>query len=102
MSLKAAAVESPATQRVGIFSSAVPLTRGAVPETDEVFPVSYTHLRLVPGMLRSAHFIPETRNINSLFKEMQSQKIHMEIVIDEYGQTAGLVTICLLYTSRCV
>ena len=46
----------------------------------------------VPGVLRLAHFIPETRNINSLFKEMQSQKIHMEIVIDEYGQTAGLVT----------
>lgn len=46
----------------------------------------------VPGVMRPAHFIPETRNINSLFKEMQSQKIHMEIVIDEYGQTAGLVT----------
>lgn len=46
----------------------------------------------VPGLLRTAHFIPETRNIDSLFKEMQSQKIHMEIVIDEYGQTAGLVT----------
>lgn len=46
----------------------------------------------IPGVLREAHFIPETRNINSLFKEMQSQKIHMEIVIDEYGQTAGLVT----------
>lgn len=46
----------------------------------------------VPGLLRPAYFIPETRNINSLFKEMQSQKIHMEIVIDEYGQTAGIVT----------
>ena len=40
----------------------------------------------VPGVLRPAHFIPETRNINSLFKEMQSQKIHMEIVIDEYDR----------------
>lgn len=49
-------------------------------------------LKEVPGLLREAHFIPETRNINSLFKEMQSQKTHMEIVIDEYGQTAGLVT----------
>lgn len=49
-------------------------------------------LKAVPALLRPAHFIPETRNINSLFKEMQSQKIHMEIVIDEYGQTAGLVT----------
>lgn len=46
----------------------------------------------VPGVLRPAHFIPKTRNINSLFQEMQSQKIHMEIVIDEYGQTAGIVT----------
>lgn len=46
----------------------------------------------VPGLLREARFIPETRNINSLFKEMQSQKIHMEIVVDEYGQTSGIVT----------
>lgn len=46
----------------------------------------------VPGVLREAHFIPETRKLDSLFREMQSQKTHMEIVIDEYGQTAGLVT----------
>ena len=44
------------------------------------------------GLLREAHFIPETRHIDTLFKEMQSQKIHMEIVVDEYGQTAGIVT----------
>ncbi len=49
-------------------------------------------LSSVLGLLREAHFIPETRKISSLFKEMQSQKNHMEIVIDEYGQTAGLVT----------
>ena len=46
----------------------------------------------IEGLLREAHFIPETRNIDSLFKEMQSQKIHMVIVVDEYGQTAGIVT----------
>ncbi len=46
----------------------------------------------IPGLLREAHFIPETRNIDTLFREMQSQKIHMEIVVDEYGQTAGLLT----------
>lgn len=48
-------------------------------------------LAQIPELLREAHFIPETRNINLLFKEMQSRKIHMEIVVDEYGQTAGLV-----------
>lgn len=46
----------------------------------------------IPGLLREASFIPETRNIDTLFKEMQSKKIHMEIVVDEYGQTAGLLT----------
>lgn len=46
----------------------------------------------VPGLLREAVFIPETKKIDSLFKEMQSEKIHMEIVVDEYGQTVGLVT----------
>ena len=49
-------------------------------------------IRKVPGLLREAAFIPETKKIDSLFKEMQSEKIHMEIVVDEYGQTVGLVT----------
>ena len=49
-------------------------------------------IRKVPGLLREAAFIPETKKIDSLFKEMQSEKIHMEIVVDEYGQTVGIVT----------
>lgn len=46
----------------------------------------------IKELIREASFITETRMINTLFKNMQSQKIHMVIVIDEYGQTAGLVT----------
>ncbi|MBO5522217.1 MAG: CBS domain-containing protein, partial [Roseburia sp.] len=37
-------------------------------------------------------FIPETRNINVLFAMMQNAKSHMTIVVDEYGQTSGIVT----------
>lgn len=48
-------------------------------------------VRDVNGLLREAQFIPETRNIDVLFKTMQSMKIQMVIVVDEYGQTAGLV-----------
>jgi len=40
---------------------------------------------------RDAYYVPDTQNINILFHEMQSKNIHMAIVIDEYGQTAGLV-----------
>ena len=43
-------------------------------------------------VLFDAVYIPETRNLSVLFKEMQSKKVHMAIVVDEYGQTAGLVT----------
>ncbi len=45
----------------------------------------------IENLVRDAIFIPETKKINLLFKMMQSQKRHMAIVVDEYGQTAGIV-----------
>jgi putative hemolysin len=44
-------------------------------------------------MLRPAYFVPETKNIDDLFKELQSTKNHMAILIDEYGGFSGIVTI---------
>jgi putative hemolysin len=46
----------------------------------------------IPGLLREAVFVPETKNIYDLFRSMQSEKNQMVIVMDEYGQTSGLVT----------
>ena len=46
----------------------------------------------IPKLVRSVAYIPETRGIDSLFQAMQTKKIHIAIVVDEYGQTAGLVT----------
>lgn len=48
-------------------------------------------IRDIEGLIMEAKFIPETRNIDILFRSMQSLKIHMVIVVDEYGQTAGLI-----------
>ncbi|MGN0406712.1 MAG: hemolysin family protein [Bacteroides sp.] len=53
---------------------------------------NHTISELKDEMLFEPHFIPETRNINALFKSMQSEKVHMAVVVDEYGQTAGIVT----------
>lgn len=44
-------------------------------------------------LLRAAYFVPETVAADVLFRDMQSKKIHMAIVIDEYGGTSGLVTL---------
>ena len=49
-------------------------------------------LRDIPGLLHEVTFIPETRRISSLFRSMQAKKLQMVIVVDEYGGTAGLVT----------
>ena len=46
----------------------------------------------VAGLIREAVFVPETKNIYDLFRSMQSAKNQMVIVMDEYGQTMGLVT----------
>jgi CBS domain containing-hemolysin-like protein len=44
-------------------------------------------------MMRPAFFIPETKRADELLKELQTKKIHLAIVVDEYGGTAGMVTI---------
>ena len=46
----------------------------------------------IPDLIRQVALIPETRNINDILKEMKRKKVHIAIVIDEYGQTSGLVT----------
>ena len=45
------------------------------------------------ALLRPAYFVPETVRADVLFRDMQSKKIHMAVVVDEYGGTSGLVTL---------
>ena len=48
---------------------------------------------VISRLVRPAYFIPETKRVRDLLTEMQAQKIQMVIVMDEYGGTAGLVTL---------
>ena len=47
----------------------------------------------VADLLREAFFVPEAKKVDDLLAEMQAKRVHMAIVVDEYGGTAGLVTI---------
>jgi CBS domain containing-hemolysin-like protein len=47
----------------------------------------------VRNLVRPARFVPETKRVAELMPEMQQEKAHMAIVVDEYGGTAGLVTL---------
>jgi CBS domain containing-hemolysin-like protein len=44
-------------------------------------------------VMRPAYFVPETKKVDELLREMQARRVHVAIVVDEYGGTAGLVTI---------
>lgn len=57
-------------------------------EKNEVYRSS---IKDIDGLIRSVDFIPETVNINDLFKKMQSKKSHLAMVVDEYGQISGLI-----------
>lgn len=49
--------------------------------------------RTVQELVRPIRFVPETKPVNDLVKEMQQDRAHMAVVVDEYGNTAGLVTL---------
>jgi CBS domain containing-hemolysin-like protein len=49
--------------------------------------------RPVRGLEREVYYVPETKPVSDLLGELQSKKVHIAIVVDEYGGTAGLVTI---------
>lgn len=44
------------------------------------------------SLIRPAYFVPETKKINDLLEDFQSKKVHLAIVVDEYGGTSGIVT----------
>lgn len=46
----------------------------------------------IKSLIRDAYFVPESKPINEIFKDLQINQKHMAIVIDEYGGTAGLIT----------
>ena len=49
-------------------------------------------LKELPGLIRKADFVPESASISNLFHTMQLKQTHMAVVVDEYGQTEGIVT----------
>jgi len=49
--------------------------------------------RPVVDLMRPAYFVPETKRVSELLREMQRDQVHLAMVVDEFGSTAGLVTI---------
>lgn len=89
-----AAIEEHAFSRVPVYAGSLDNITGIAFAHDLLqIPDTEAPNRFVVHMQRPAAFVPETKNTAELLREMQREKQHMRIVIDEYGALAGLVTI---------
>jgi putative hemolysin len=80
--------------RVPVYEGTIDQIKGLVFAHD-VLQVSDVDAKTktVASLLRPVHFVPESKSVESLMREMQKQNLHFAVVIDEYGGVAGVVTI---------
>ncbi|MCU1285381.1 MAG: CBS/transporter domain protein [Acidobacteriales bacterium] len=80
--------------RVPVFEGSIDHIKGLVFAHD-VLQISdvEAHTRTVRELMKPIYFVPESKPVQALMREMQAQKAHMAMVIDEYGSVAGVVTI---------
>ncbi len=87
-------IEKHPVSRVPVYDGSLDQITGIAFAHDLLrIPDDVARTRTVDSIQREAAFVPETKKVNELLREMQREKQHMRIVVDEYGGVAGLVTI---------
>jgi len=79
--------------RIPVYSGSFDSVKGILYAKDVLPSASNPSNFKWQSLLRPSYFVPETKKINDLLKEFQVRKIHMAIVIDEYGGASGIVTL---------
>ena len=77
--------------RIPVYEDTIDSVKGLLYAKDLLANRSET--TTIIDLMRSAYFVPESKRADELLKEMKTQNVHVAIVVDEYGGTAGLVTI---------
>lgn len=78
--------------RIPVYEDTIDNIRGILFLKDILKLVSMNKKIKISDIMRKAYFVPETKPIDEIFEELQSNKMQMAIIIDEYGGTAGLLT----------
>ena len=78
--------------RIPVYDEDIDDIKGILYLKDIIKPLKDNEKIDIKKLMREPYFVPESKEIDELFKEMQTNKIHMAIVIDEYGGTAGVIT----------
>lgn len=78
--------------RIPVYEDSIDDIKGILFVKDILKPLKDNEKIDIKKIMREPYFVPESKDIDELFKEMQQNKVQMAIVIDEYGGTAGLIT----------
>lgn len=78
--------------RMPVYRGTVDNVIGIVYSKDLLGMREYQDLIILEDIVRPAYFVPETKKISQLMRELQAQRIHMAVVIDEFGGTEGIIT----------
>lgn len=78
--------------RLPVYRDTIDNIVGVVYTKDLLGLLEYRDIIIMQDIVRPAYFVPETKKISQLMRELQQRKLHMAVVIDEFGGTEGLVT----------
>ena len=78
--------------RIPVYRDSIDNIEGILFLKDILKSVSMRKKIKIADIIREAYFVPETKPIDEIFKELQANKMQMAIVVDEYGGTAGVLT----------
>ncbi|MCI9039561.1 MAG: HlyC/CorC family transporter [Clostridia bacterium] len=78
--------------RIPVYEESIDNIKGILYLKDILKLVSTRQEFKIADILKEAYFVPESKPIDEIFKELQTSKMQMAIVVDEYGGTAGLLT----------
>ena len=80
--------------RVPVYEGSIDHVKGIVFAHDVLqVPDAEARAQTVGKMMKPVHFVPESQRVRSLMRELQKENQHMAIVVDEYGNVAGVVTL---------
>ncbi len=79
--------------RIPVYKETIDTIVGILFAKDIISMIEYEKSIILEDIIRAANFVPETKKISQLLREFQQQKIHLAIVIDEFGGTEGIITL---------
>lgn len=79
--------------RVPVYKNSLDNIIGIIYIKDLLLSIRKKEPLVIKNLLRTAHFIPESKRISDLLRDFQKQRIHMAVVVNEYGGTEGIISL---------